>query len=60
VTLVYVLMSLVGMGLVGLGATLVATARPRWIILYRRNVKFQHRSGGMAGQYSRWVKHGLL
>ena len=36
-TLVYVLMSLVGIGLVGLGATLVATARPRWIILNRRS-----------------------
>jgi hypothetical protein len=31
--------SLVGLGFLGLGATLVATARPRWIIVMRRNRK---------------------
>jgi hypothetical protein len=36
-TVVWVLLSLVGLGFVGLGATLVATARPRWAIPNRRN-----------------------
>src|SRR5450432_1137625 len=36
-TFLSVLMSLVGLGLVALGASLVATARPRWILLNRRN-----------------------
>ena len=36
-TFLYVLMSLLGLGLVALGATLMATARPRWILLNRRN-----------------------
>jgi hypothetical protein len=36
-TFLSVLMSLVGLGLVALGASLVATARPRSILLNRRN-----------------------
>jgi hypothetical protein len=36
-TFFYVLMSVVGFGLVALGASLLATARPRWILLNRRN-----------------------
>jgi len=36
-TFLSVLMSLVGLGLVAIGASLVATARPRWILLNRRN-----------------------
>jgi hypothetical protein len=36
-TFLSVLVSLVGLGLVALGASLVATARPRWILLNRRN-----------------------
>jgi hypothetical protein len=36
-TFLSALMSLVGLGLIGLGASLVATARPRWILLNSRN-----------------------
>jgi hypothetical protein len=36
-TFLFVLMSLVGLGIVALGVSLVATARPRWILLNRRN-----------------------
>jgi hypothetical protein len=36
-TVLSVLISLIGLGLVALGASLVATARPRWILVNRRN-----------------------
>jgi hypothetical protein len=35
--LFYVLMSVVGIGLVALGTSLIATARPGWVVLNRRN-----------------------
>jgi hypothetical protein len=58
-TFFYVLMSVVGFGLVALGASLLATARPGWILLIGVTEGFRHRRGGTERQSSPLVAHGL-